>query len=314
MRKRCLDEVYELAKKDERIVFIGSDLGVGTLDRFKNELPDRFFMEGVSEANLVGMAAGLALEGKIVYVNTIATFLTRRCFEQNVLDLGLHNANVRLIANGGGVVYAPLGPTHLAIDDIAIMRAIPNMTVVAPCDANEMARLMPLTVEHRGPVYIRLGKGGDPIVSTDAAPFEIGHAISIIRGDDALLVSTGITLKIALDAAAGLEAQGISAGVLHMPTVKPLDVGAFLAHAAPVEAIVAIEEHSVIGGLGGALAEIVAEAAFDPAKRFKRIGIPDVFPHGYGSQATMMAQCGITAERTMIVVRELLATRPARTN
>jgi len=314
MRKRCLDEVYELAKKDERIVFIGSDLGVGTLDQFKNELPDRFFMEGVSEANLVGMAAGLALEGKIVYVNTIATFLTRRCFEQNVLDLGLHNANVRLIANGGGVVYAPLGPTHLAIDDIAIMRAIPNMTVVAPCDANEMARLMPLTVEHRGPVYIRLGKGGDPIVSTDAAPFEIGRAISIIRGDDALLVSTGITLKIALDAAAGLEAQGISAGVLHMPTVKPLDVGAFLAHAAPVEAIVAIEEHSVIGGLGGALAEIVAEAAFDPAKRFKRIGIPDVFPHGYGSQATMMAQCGITAERTMIVVRELLATRPARTN
>src|SRR5437899_1514724 len=103
MRKRCLDEVYALAKKDERIVFIGSDLGVGTLDQFKNELPDRFFMEGVSEANLVGMAAGLALEGKIVYVNTIATFLTRRCFEQNVLDLGLHNANVRLIANGGGV-------------------------------------------------------------------------------------------------------------------------------------------------------------------------------------------------------------------
>jgi len=314
MRKKCLDEVYELAKKDERIVFIGSDLGVGTLDRFKNELPDRFFMEGVSEANLVGMAAGLALEGKIVYVNTIATFLTRRCFEQNVLDLGLHNANVRLIANGGGVVYAPLGPTHLAIDDIAIMRAIPNMTVVAPCDANEMARLMPLTVEHRGPVYIRLGKGGDPIVSTDAAPFEIGRAISIIRGDDALLVSTGITLKIALDAAAGLQAQGISAGVLHMPTVKPLDVGAFLAHAAPVEAIVAIEEHSVIGGLGGALAEVDAEAAFDPAKRFKRIGIPDVFPHGYGSQATMMAHCGITAERTMVVVRELLATRPARTS
>ena len=314
MRKRCLDEVYELAKKDERIVFMGSDLGVGTLDRFKNEFPDRFFMEGVSEANLVGMAAGLALEGKIVYVNTIATFLTRRCFEQNVLDLGLHNVNVRLIANGGGVVYAPLGPTHLAIDDIAIMRAIPNMTIVAPCDANEMARLMPLTVEHAGPLYIRLGKGGDPIVSTDDAPFEIGRAISIIRGDDALLVSTGITLKIALDAAAGLEAQGISAGVLHMPTVKPLDVGAFLAQAAPVEAIVAIEEHSVIGGLGGALAEIVAEAAFDPAKRFKRIGIPDVFPHGYGSQATMMAQCGITAERTMIVVRELLATRPARTN
>src|SRR5881275_3243224 len=133
MRKTSLDMVYELARQDKRIFFIGSDLGIGTLKQFKAEMPDRFFMEGVSEANLVGMAAGLALEGKIVYVNTIATFLTRRCFEQNVLDLGLHNANVRLIANGGGVVYAPLGPTHLAIDDIAIMRAIPNMTVVAPC-------------------------------------------------------------------------------------------------------------------------------------------------------------------------------------
>src|SRR6266508_1969359 len=107
MRKTSLDVVYQLAKNDRRIFFIGSDLGVGTLDNFKSEMPDRFFMEGVSEMNIVGMAAGLALEGKIVYVNTIATFLTRRCFEQNVLDLGLHNANVRLIANGGGVVYAP---------------------------------------------------------------------------------------------------------------------------------------------------------------------------------------------------------------
>ena len=132
MRKKSLDMLYELAKKDERIFFIGSDLGVGTLDNFRTEMPDRFFMEGVSEGNIVGMAAGLALEGKIVYVNTIATFLTRRCFEQVVIDLGLHNVNVRLIANGGGVVYAPLGPTHLAIDDIAIMRTVPNMTIVAP--------------------------------------------------------------------------------------------------------------------------------------------------------------------------------------
>jgi transketolase len=271
-------------------------------------------MEGVSEANIVSMAAGLALEGKIVYVNTIATFLTRRCFEQAVLDLGLHNTNVRLIANGGGVVYAPLGPTHLAIDDIAIMRAIPNMAIVAPCDANEMERLMPLTVEHKGPLYIRLGKGGDPIVSTDAIPFAIGRAMSILPGDDALLVSTGITLKIALEAAAALEAGGISAGVLHMPTVKPLDADTFLSQAARVDAIVSIEEHSILGGLGGALAEIIAENGFEPAKRFKRIGIPDVFPHGYGSQASMMDALGITAERTVAVVRALLAMRPARTN
>lgn len=313
MRKTCLDAVYDLAKKDRRIVFIGSDLGVGTLDKFRKEMPDRFFMEGVSEANIVGMAAGLALEGKIVYINTIATFLTRRCFEQVVLDLGLHNVNVRLIGSGGGVVYAPLGPTHLAIDDIAIMRAIPNMTIVAPCDANEMSRLMPLTVEHRGPLYIRLGKGGDPIVSTDA-PFAIGRAIPIADGSDVLLVSTGITLKIAIEAAAALSAQGISAGILHMHTVKPLDVDAFMRHAAHVDAIVAIEEHTILGGLGGALAEVVAEAGFDPAKRFKRIGIPDAFPHGYGSQASMMARYEITAERTIAVALNLLAERTARAN
>src|SRR3989338_8278927 len=116
------------------------------------------------------MAAGLALEGKIPYVNTIATFLTRRCFEQIVLDLCLHNANVRLIGNGGGVVYAPIGPTHLAIEDIAILKALPNMTILAPADANEMKRLMPLTVKHEGPLYIRLAKGGDPIVSRDDIP------------------------------------------------------------------------------------------------------------------------------------------------
>ena len=312
MRKKCLDMVYELAKKDERIFFIGSDLGVGTLDEFRKDMPDRFFMEGVSEQNIIGMAAGLALEGKIVYVNTIATFITRRCFEQVVLDLCLHNVNVRLIANGGGVVYAPLGPTHLAIEDMAILRSLPNMTIVAPCDADEMARLMPLTVEHQGPMYIRLGKGGDPIVSSDAVPFRIGRAIPMTAGDDVLIVTTGITLKTGLDAAAALKPEGIAATVLHMPTVKPLDVESFLSHAVGVDTIVVVEEHTVVGGLGGALAEIVAEAGFDPAKRFRRIGIPDVFPHGYGSQASMMARYHITAERTAVVVHELLASRPAR--
>jgi transketolase len=271
-------------------------------------------MEGVSEMNVVGMAAGLALEGKIVYVNTIATFLTRRCFEQNVLDLGLHNVPVRLIANGGGVVYAPLGPTHLAIDDLAIMRAIPNMTIVAPCDADEMRRLIPLTVDHPGPIYIRLGKGGDPVVSSDAVPFQIGMAIPMAIGDDALLVTTGITLKTALDAATVLREQDITCTVLHMHTVKPLDVDALLTYAARVPVIVTIEEHTIIGGLGGAVAEVIGEAGFEPAKRFKRIGIQDIFPEGYGSQASMMANCGITAEKTVSTVQTLLSARAARVN
>jgi transketolase len=191
MRKTCLDMVYELAKSDARVVFIGSDLGIGTLKQFKAEMPSRFFMEGVSEANLIGISAGFALEGKIVYANTIATFLTRRCFEQVCLDLCLHNVNVRLIGNGGGLVYAPLGPTHLATEDLAIFRALPHMTILAPADATEMRRMMPLTLNHPGPIYIRLGKGGDPVVTDPAQPFEIGKIFVMRSGGDAVIVSPG---------------------------------------------------------------------------------------------------------------------------
>ncbi len=305
MRKTCLDMVYELARKDKRIFFIGSDLGVGTLKQFKAEMPDRFFMEGVSEANVVGLAAGLALEGKIVYVNTIATFLTRRCFEQVALDLCLHKANVRLIANGGGVVYAPLGPTHEAIDDIAIFRALPRMTIIAVADAEEMRRMMPATVDHPGPIYIRLGKGGDPVVTNDRVPFQIGKAVPMKEGTDALIVSTGIMLKAALDAAASLESGGMKAAVLHVPTVKPFDQETFLELAGPVPVIVAVEEHNVIGGLGSAVAEIIAEADFKTPKRFRRLGIPDVFPDQYGTQASLLKRYDLTAEKIVSVIRHL---------
>jgi transketolase len=305
MRKTCLDMVYDLAKRDPRIFFLGSDLGVGTLDAFKAEMPDRFFMEGVSEANVIGMAAGLALEGKIVYVNTIATFLTRRCFEQVVLDLCLHRVRVRLIGNGGGMVYAPLGPTHEAIEDIAIFRSIPHMTILAPADAEEMQRLMPCTVDYPGPIYIRLGRGGDPIVSRNV-PFVIGKAIPMREGTDALVITTGVTLKPALEAAEQLAAGGIAAAVLHMPTVKPLDSQAVLDHARPVRAIITAEEHTIIGGLGSAVAELLAEAGLPGPKRFKRIGIPDVFPDKYGSQASLMERYNITAGNIAAVARSLL--------
>ena len=306
MRKTCLDMVYELAKKDPRIFFIGSDLGVGTLKQFKAEMPDRFLMEGVSEANVVGMAAGLAMEGKVVYVNTIATFLTRRCFEQVVLDLCLHNANVRLIGNGGGVVYAPLGPTHEAFEDIAIFRALPRMTILAPADAEEMRRMMPTTVDHRGPIYIRLGKGGDPIVAKNV-PFQIGKAVPMREGDGALIISTGIMLKSALDATTALEPTGIKASVLHVPTVKPLDQEGILDSARRVPVIVTAEEHSVIGGLGSAVAELLAETDFKTPKRFRRIGLPDAFPDQYGSQASLLKHYDVTAEQIVSVIQQLSA-------
>jgi len=305
MRKTSLDMVYELAKRDRRVVFIGSDLGPDTLKQLKAEFPGQFLMEGVSEANIVTMAAGLAMEGKIPYINTIATFLTRRCFEQIVLDLGLHNTKVRLIASGGGVVYAPLGPTHLAIDDIAILRTVPNMTILAPADADEMRRLMLQTLDVEGPIYVRLGKGGDPIVSRDDLPAEIGKAILMREGADALIVCTGICLQVALAAADDLEKQGIAASVLHVHTLKPLDVTAIYENAARVPVVVTIEEHTIVSGLGSAVAEILAESSFNPSKRFQRIGIPDVFPDQYGSQASLMARYDITAGRLTEVVKQL---------
>lgn len=306
MRKACLNSVYELAKRDERILFIGSDLGFGVLDEFKKEMPDRFFMEGIAEANVIGMAAGLAMEGKIPYLNTIAPFFTRRGFEQILLDLCLHHLNVRFIGNGGGLVYAPLGPTHLAFEDMAVMRAIPNMTIVAPADADEMRRLMPQTVDYRGPIYIRLAKGFDPIVTSDSNPFQIGRAIPMREGDDALILTTGITLKLALEAAEILKGIGIETSILHMHTLKPFDTDAVLEKANRARAIVTIEEHSIIGGLGGAVAEIIAEVDFKTPKRFRRIGIPDVFPDDYGSQASLMARYGITTDRLVTTVQHLL--------
>lgn len=306
MRETCLDQVYELAKKDPRVVFIGSDLGVGTLRRFKEEMPDRFFMEGISEAHCVGMAAGMALEGSVVYINTISTFLTRRCFEQVAVDVCLHNLDVRLIGNGGGLVYAPLGPTHLAIEDISIFRALPNMAIVAVADAEEMKRLMPLTVDHKGPMYIRLAKGYDPVVTNNSVAFCIGKGLPMRQGKDVLLVTTGITLKVAQESAQKLAGEGVECAVLHMPTIKPFDLELFLDMAEPVRAIVPIEENTIIGGLGSAVAEVLAEAGYSPGKKFKRIGIPDVFPDRYGSQANLMDYHHINSEQVTSTVRALL--------
>jgi len=188
MRQTCLNMVYDLAKRDKRVLFIGSDLSPGLLGDMKKEMPERWYMEGITEANVIGMAAGFAMEGYIPYVNTIATFITRRCYEQVAVDLCLHELPVRLIGNGGGYVYAPLGPTHQAIEDIAIMRALPNMTVTAVCDAEEMGRLMTASLDWPHPIYIRLGKGGDPVVSRPENGFAIGKAIPMGDGGDGAAV------------------------------------------------------------------------------------------------------------------------------
>lgn len=305
MRKTCFTSLYELAKKDSRIVFIGSDITKQGLSRFADDFPERFFLEGIYEGHIIGMAAGLALSGKIPYINTIATFATRRCFEQIVIDCALQNLSVRIIGSGGGTVYAPLGSTHLSFEDIAILRAIPNMTIVAPSDAEEMKKLIPETLNWPGPIYIRLAKGGDKVISRPEDSFSIGKAIKLRDGSKVALVSTGITTSIALEAADFLESIGISTSVVHYHTLKPFDNASLIKQIDSVDIVLTVEEHTIFGGLGSVTAEIIAEASFDKCKKFCRIGFPDTFTDHYGSQNKIMERYGISVPGIINKVKEL---------
>jgi transketolase len=310
MRPTCVNKVFDLAGRDPRVVYIGSDLSPDLTARMKQEMPGRAFMEGVSEAHVVGMAAGLAMEGFIPFVHTIATFITRRCYEQVAVDLCLHNLPVRLIGNGGGLVYAPLGPTHLAIEDVAIMRALPNMTVVSVCDADEMVRFMDQTLDWPGPIYIRLAKGFDPIVSREELGFEIGKAIPmrVAAGNvnRVLLVSTGVATTRALAAAELLAENGVECTVLHVHTVKPLDTAAVLHYSHDVRVVVTVEEHTLVGGLGSAVTEALVDGCGSCIPLIRRLGIPDVFAVKYGSQDQLMAMYGLQPPQIAELVRETL--------
>ncbi|SDG38744.1 transketolase family protein [Roseospirillum parvum] len=307
MRRTALDMVHELARRDSRVVYVGSDPAPGTLAAMQAEMPGRVMIEGIAEQHVVGMAAGLAMEGLVPYVNTIATFLTRRCYEQNVLDLGLHRTPVRLIANGGGLVYAPLGPTHTAIEDIAIMRAIPGMAVLCPSDAEEMRRLMPLTLDWPGPIYIRLGKGGDPVVSQpDDAP-AIGRALVRRPPGVATIISTGIMTAHALAAAERLGQQGIDCGVIHLPGVAPMDDAAIEAASRHSRLLVTLDEHIASGGLGSAVLESLNRTRpLSPCPVLRR-ALPDDFVHLHGSQNELLSHFGLDAPALAEAIARALA-------
>ncbi|HUB71435.1 MAG TPA: transketolase C-terminal domain-containing protein [Acidimicrobiales bacterium] len=310
MRATCTRMVYELARTDDRVVFVGSDLSPGFLREMREEMPERWYMEGVSEANVIGMAAGLAMDGFMPYVNTIATFITRRCYEQVAIDLCLHDLPVRLIGNGGGLVYAPLGPTHLAIEDIVIMRALPNMAVVAVCDADEMVRLMRATLSWPHPIYIRLAKGGDPIISNSDAGFAIGKAIPMVRSNgrsDVVLVSTGVMTTTCLEAARELSSRGLSCSVVHAHTVKPLDAETVLDVCAGARGVVTVEEGVASGGLGSAVLEVLADELGAGIPPVKRLGLPDRFPEKYGSQQELLDYYGLAASDVVAAGVGLLA-------
>jgi transketolase len=312
MRQTCLNMVHELAKRDRRPLFIGSDLSPDLLKGMKEEMPNRWYMEGITEQNVIGMAAGLAMEGYIPYVNTIATFITRRCYEQVAVDLCLHDLPVRLIANGGGLVYAPLGPTHLAIEDIAIMRALPNMTVTAVCDAKEMVRLMDCTLDWPHPIYIRLAKGGDKVVSRDENGFAIGKAIPMrkaIAKRPIVLLATGVMTTNSLAAAEILAQDGIDVSVVHFHTIKPLDEEAVLefAHGSPL--VVTVEEGTRIGGFGSAVADLLLERMGSTLPPMLRIGLPDSFPHKYGLQEDLFDEYGLMPAQIAASVVNVVKTR-----
>ena len=306
MREESLLAIYNLAKRDHRVVFIGSDLGPATLTQFQREFPDRFYMEGICEQAIIGMAAGLALAGYIPFVNTIGTFLTRRAFEQIAIDLCLQNLPVRLLGFGGGVVYAPLGPTHLAIEDMGILNTLPNMTICAPCDVPDVQRIIDSTQNLIGPMYIRLGRGDEPTVSADVNNFVIGEGLYLKRGDDVSLISCGSITHRVLDAATILESEGLSPSVVHFPCVKPIAIPFIEKLVQQTKNIVIVEEHVPIGGLGSAILELLCKTKLLSSCNIRHISLPDRFPEGYGTQEYLLDKYDLTPQTICNAAKDCL--------
>lgn len=306
MRQTCLKTIYNLAKKNQKIVFIGSDLGPGVLDEFKKEMPERFFMEGVSEQFIIGMAAGMAKVGYRPYVNTISTFLTRRCFDQIVIDLCLHNLPVTLVANGGGLVYAPLGPTHQAFEDISILRPIPNITILVPCDAVEMQKLVKLSSKLDGPVYIRVARGGDEIISDEKNITKIGDPVSFKKGKKICLISTGITAQICKGVTDYYSQKNIELSHIHMNCLKPINEKILIDLIKTHRHIITIEENTIIGGLGSLISDIIVKKNFTRYISLEKIGLPDIFPDKYGEQIDLLNYYKINEKSLKKIIKKYL--------
>ena len=274
--------LLQRARIDERIYLITPDLGFSVLEKFAHEFPERFLNVGIAEQNAVGVAAGLALSGKVVYVYSIIPFITMRCFEQVRVDVAYMNTKVRLVGVGAGLSYGPAGATHHAIEDIAIMRALPNMTVCCPGDPVEAREIVNQSFEFDGPMYIRLGKNGENWVHADTLHFSIGESIMVREGTDFIIITTSNMLEQGAELVEWCKKQGKSIALLSVPTVKPLDVPKILQIIARKIPIVTLEEHSIIGGLGSAVAEVIAESG--ERTTFQMIGIRDEYFHCVGSQ------------------------------
>lgn len=282
MRDAFVEALTGLAERDPRILLITGDLGFGVLTGFAHRFPAQFLNAGIAEQNMTGLAAGIALEGRIVFTYSIGNFPTLRCLEQIRNDVCYHDSNVKIVAIGGGMSYGSLGISHHATEDLAIMRSIPNMTVLSPADLDEARAATHAIAALNGPAYLRLDKSS-AAPTAQAEPFQLGRARKLREGKDVTLISTGGVTGEVLRASDSLASRGVSCRVLSMHTIKPLDTAALIAAAAETGGIVTIEEHSVDGGLGGAVAEVLLEACERP-RVFRRIGLRAGFSSIVGSQ------------------------------
>ncbi len=296
MRNAFANEITKLAQADARIHLLSGDIGNRLFNDFQAKCPGRFFNCGVAEANMISVGAGMALSGLKPVAYTITTFITARCFEQIKLDVCYNEAPLIIVGVGAGLAYASLGPTHHSFEDIAILRALPGMTVLAPADPPEVRTALRAALAHDGPVYMRIGKKGEPTLIADPPPLVIGKGRVLREGKDACLIVTGVVLAEALHAADALAARGIAVELVHMPTVKPLDADllASLFHRHRVVGL--IEEHALAGGFGSAVLEWAADAdARGP--RVLRFGMPDAFRHEAGEQEYARGLCGLRGEQ-----------------
>jgi transketolase len=297
MRNAFADELTKLGNEDSRVVMLSGDIGNRLFDKFKDKHPSRFFNCGVAEANMMGVAAGMAMNGLRPVAYTITPFVTTRCLEQIRTDVCYHEAPVTIVAVGAGLAYSGLGPTHHACEDISFLRSIPNMVVICPGDAFEVRGALRAAMQQDRPVYIRMGKKGEPVVHKSAiADFRIGKAITIADGTDVCLLSTGNMLPEVVEAAHKLKEHGISAKVVSFHTVKPLDEACLEEAFSRFRLVATLEEHSLIGGFGAAVSEWLADTATQPRK-FLRFGTPDAFFKKSGEQEYAREMLGLTGHQ-----------------
>lgn len=305
MRNAYLSILYDLAKDDDRILALVADNGAIVYDKFRRDFSDRFINFGIAEANMVSVAAGLASCGKIPFAYTISCFITMRAFEQVRNDVCLQKMNVKLVGIGAGFAYSSLGPTHHATKDIALMRTLPNMTILSPCDPLESKKATNLAAEINGPVYLRLATGGSPEIYKEDYELELGKGVVLREGNDITLITTGAITKEVLEAADELKKHGIKSRVVNMHTIKPIDKEIILRGAKDTGAVLTIEEHTIFGGLGSAVCEVILEECHYPVK-FKRLGLEGVFAKGYGSYCDMKEMNGLSKNHIKKAVKDIL--------